>query len=168
MPLDFFYTMVPTSQKWPKTQIKGSCLKFFMLESSLKNVKIASLFCAWPVIPLEVFSKVRISRTNEITFISYFIPSPRPQTKVWSTMWENVLQTALNANCPHSSLHPARTTSSVSRRDTSKEVQHPLQNEQEDNLEQLNNNFFLNKNTIFFGKRRTKTNQYITAFLCSF
>ena len=30
MPLNFFYTMVQKSQKWPKTQIKGggSCLKF--------------------------------------------------------------------------------------------------------------------------------------------
>ena len=29
MPLNFFYTMVQKSQKWPKTQIKGggSCLK---------------------------------------------------------------------------------------------------------------------------------------------
>ena len=29
MPLYFFYTMVQKSQKWPKTQIKGSCLNFF-------------------------------------------------------------------------------------------------------------------------------------------
>ena len=27
MPLNLFYTMVQKSQKWPKTQIKGSCLK---------------------------------------------------------------------------------------------------------------------------------------------
>ena len=27
MPLDFFYTIVQKSQKWPKTQIKGSCFK---------------------------------------------------------------------------------------------------------------------------------------------
>ena len=26
MPLNLFYTMVQKSQKWPKTQIKGSCL----------------------------------------------------------------------------------------------------------------------------------------------
>ena len=30
MPLNFFYTMVQKSQKWPKTQIKGgSCLNPF-------------------------------------------------------------------------------------------------------------------------------------------
>ena len=27
MPLNVFYIMVQKSQKWPKTQIKGSCLK---------------------------------------------------------------------------------------------------------------------------------------------
>ena len=27
MPLSLFYTMEQKSQKWPKTQIKGSCLK---------------------------------------------------------------------------------------------------------------------------------------------
>ena len=27
MPLNVFYTMVQKSQKWPKTQVEGSCLK---------------------------------------------------------------------------------------------------------------------------------------------
>ena len=32
MPLYFFYTMVQKSQKWPKTQIKGSCLFKLLLK----------------------------------------------------------------------------------------------------------------------------------------
>ena len=40
------------------------------------------LFCAWPVIPLGVVSKVRTSRTNERTFIWYFTPSPPPPPPV--------------------------------------------------------------------------------------
>ena len=34
MPLYFFYTMVQKSQKWPKTQFKGSCLKLTKLKST--------------------------------------------------------------------------------------------------------------------------------------
>ena len=37
---------------------------------------------------LGVISKVRTSWTNERTFIWHFTPSPRLQTKVWSTMGE--------------------------------------------------------------------------------
>ena len=44
------------------------------------------------------------------------------------------------AHDPRSSPQPAQTMSSVSRRDASLEVQHPLRNEQEDNLEQSNKN----------------------------
>ena len=51
------------------------------------------------------------------------------------------------AHYPRSSQQPAQTMSSVSRRDASLEVQHPLQNEQGDNLEQSKKNtistFFL-------------------------
>ena len=45
------------------------------------------------------------------------------------------------AHYPHSSPQPAQTMSSVSRRGASLEVQHPLRNEQGDNLEQSNKKY---------------------------
>ena len=35
MPLYLSYTMVQKSQKWPKTQIKGSCLKWTNLQNKI-------------------------------------------------------------------------------------------------------------------------------------
>ena len=94
---------------------------------------------------LGVISKVCTSRTNERTFIWHFTPSPRSQTKVWSTMGEmygrwlkqsrfiskivfddwqrRSPNTRYRSNSegtgfqrnPHSSSQPAQTISSVAR-----------------------------------------------------
>ena len=42
MPLNIFYTMVQKSQKWPKTQIKGSCLNVFLF-SNRKFVSVRTI-----------------------------------------------------------------------------------------------------------------------------
>ena len=48
MPLDLFYTMVQKSQKWPKTQIKGSCLNTLPIaKNSFHQALIIFLLAAW-------------------------------------------------------------------------------------------------------------------------
>ena len=63
MPLYFFYTMVQKSQKWPKTQIKGSCLKAFflsvllwVLRTELDHMSDDQPLFLWDLQPLGIFS----------------------------------------------------------------------------------------------------------------
>ena len=88
-------------------------------------------------------SSQKFAHRGQTKQLSYgILPPPSLLKRKCDRQWEQCMADGY-AHYPRSSPQPAQTMSSVSRRDASLEVQHPLQNEQGDNLEQSNKIRFL-------------------------